>query len=194
MADASKTNDLKFINTFQKDLERNAASGKKTGTESMSSFVKDIDTIGKGRYRNTPLERHGAETKGSYQHLLLPPLLPLPPLPSKATEQHQTQMSLRLTQILPPKLDMATKSARTPSPGHLISTFRAPCAVAATRTGAMAVPRLTTRTKRTRINQSELQGPRGLRNADERRRMPADAGRVLSLLVLRDLRPASTFS
>ncbi|KAK3351266.1 hypothetical protein B0H65DRAFT_440185 [Neurospora tetraspora] len=53
MADASKTNDLKFINTFQKDLERNAASGKKTGTESMSSFVKDIDTIGKASTTTT---------------------------------------------------------------------------------------------------------------------------------------------
>ncbi|KAK1779062.1 hypothetical protein QBC45DRAFT_451247 [Copromyces sp. CBS 386.78] len=43
MAGTSEPNDLKFIHTFEKDLERNAASGVGTCTDSMSmsSFAKD---------------------------------------------------------------------------------------------------------------------------------------------------------
>lgn len=58
MAGISEPNDLKFINTFEKDLEKKATSGETTGTHSMSmsSFAKDIDIIGKGRYQTQAFE------------------------------------------------------------------------------------------------------------------------------------------
>lgn len=58
MAGTSKADDLKFINTFEKELESSGPSGENTGKDSlsMSNFVKDIDAIGRGRYQNPPSE------------------------------------------------------------------------------------------------------------------------------------------
>ncbi|CCC11225.1 unnamed protein product [Sordaria macrospora k-hell] len=55
MAGTSKPHDLKFINTFETDLERNAAFGEGTGTDymSISNFAKDVDATGKGSSTTT---------------------------------------------------------------------------------------------------------------------------------------------
>ncbi|KAK3403251.1 hypothetical protein B0T20DRAFT_388909 [Sordaria brevicollis] len=53
MAGTSQSDDLKFINTFERELERTRASGNSgTDSMSMSNFVRDIDAIGRESSKN----------------------------------------------------------------------------------------------------------------------------------------------
>lgn len=56
MATPNKPNDLKHINTFEKELKSKAGCEEGTGTNpmSMSSFARDIDAIVRGRYLKHP--------------------------------------------------------------------------------------------------------------------------------------------